>query len=86
MLTVNVFELPDSVPPVLVAVTTAPGPGSSSVTEWATSTPLEKFAVVVQPAEQFLFDEMSTVPVNAPTVPPDWSLAVTLMLKGTPAV
>ncbi len=72
-MTENGFELPLSVPPVLVAVTTAPGPVSSSVTDWATSTPCEKPAVVVHPAEHVLFDEMSTVPVKVLTVLPDWS-------------
>src|SRR5690242_13149004 len=61
-LTVNVFEVPASEPPVFVAVIVAPEPPPVRVTEVEARTPFVNAAVVVQPAVHVLLELRSAVP------------------------
>src|SRR5437763_4447139 len=85
--TVKVPEVPVlPVPAWSVAVMVAPDPDWVRVTEWEARTPPVNAADCTHPALHVLLEVTSTVPVNPVTVLLKESWAVTLTLKGVPAV
>src|SRR5439155_1087485 len=84
--TVKVLEVPVFVPAWSVAVTVATDPDWVRVTEWEARTPEVNAADCTHPALHVLVEVTSTVPVNPVTVLLKVSWAVTLTLKGVPAV
>jgi len=84
-LIVNASESPDALPPVSVADNVCDEPARTSVTACEERTP-ELNVDVPLPAEISDVDVMSTVPENDVTVRLPESCAVTLMLKGIPAI
>ena len=88
-MTVNVFEVPNSVPPVSrVAVIVDPDPDCVRVIERLDSTPLMKAPLVPQP-KHVRFDVTMTLllpPLKVVTVLLNWSCAVILIVNAVPAV